>query len=75
MLNSGNSDESSISYENLNTSTPDTDKLILDNYSRMEKYELTKRQKTPKVEKSKYIESLDIANYTNEKTASDFYID
>ncbi len=75
MINSGNSDESSISYENLNTSTSDTDKLILDNFSRMEKYELTKRQKTPKVEKSKYIESLDIANYTNEKTASDFYID
>ena len=73
MIESEKTNESNNSANN-DLSSSDSKEFLTSDYNRIEKFELTKK-KLIENQKSKYIESLDVANYVDEKTASDYYID
>ncbi len=75
MIDSEKADESNDSIDNNDLSVSDSKQFLTNDYNRIEKFELTKKKNLTKDQKSKYIESLDVANYADEKIASDYYID
>ena len=46
-----------------------------ENFENLKKFELTKKIVPPKINKSPYIESLNLANYSDKQSASDYFVD
>ena len=63
--------DSSIETSSINLNTLDES----EDFENLKKFELTKKIAPPKISKSPYIESLNLANYSDQQSASDYFVD
>tara|TARA_X000000950_G_C13863610_1_gene639772 strand:+ start:276 stop:1802 length:1527 start_codon:yes stop_codon:yes gene_type:complete len=49
--------------------------IMDEDFDEIKKFELTKKEKLPEINKSPYIESLNLANYKDEQSATDYFVD